>query len=52
MKTIALYAALDLHSSQSVLGCIDHEGNSQGWVRFATEAELLRKQVQALRKKG
>ncbi len=52
MKTIALYAALDLHSSHSVLGSMDDEGNSQGRVRFATEAETLRDQVQALRKKG
>lgn len=52
MKTNALYAALDLHSSQSVLGSMDHEGNSQGRVRFATEAETLRQQVQALKKKA
>jgi hypothetical protein len=39
MKTTALYAALDLHGSHSVLGSIDHEGNGQGRVRFATEAE-------------
>src|ERR1700730_8833912 len=52
MKTIALYAALDLHSSQSVLGSMDQEGNSQGRVRFATEAESLREQVRALRKKA
>ncbi len=52
MKAIALYAALDLHSSHSVLGSMDHEGNNQGQVRFATEAKSLRGQVQALRKKG
>ena len=52
MKAIALYAALDLHSSHSVLGSIDQEGNSQGQVRFATEAGLLREQLQALRKKA
>jgi hypothetical protein len=52
MKTIALYVALDLHSSQSVLGSMDQEGNSQGQVRFATEANSLREQVPALRKKG
>ena len=52
MKTIALYAALDLHSSHSVLGSIDQEGNSQGRVRFETEAESLREQVEALRKKA
>ena len=51
MKTIALYAALDLHSSQSVLRSMDHEGNNQRQVRFATEAKSLREQVQALRKK-
>jgi hypothetical protein len=52
MKTIALYAALDLHSSHSVLGSIDQEGKSQGQIRFATEADLLREQVGALRKKA
>ena len=52
MKTIALYAALDLHSSHSVLGSIDQEGNSQGRVRFETEAESLREQVETLRKKA
>lgn len=49
MKAIALYAALDLHSSHRVLGSMDQEGNSQGQVRFATEAESLRGQVRALR---
>src|SRR4051812_28708765 len=52
MKAIALYVALDLHSSHSVLGSMDQEGNSQGRVRFATEAESLREQVRALKKKG
>ena len=52
MKAIALYAALDLHSSHSVLGSMDDEGNSQGLVRFATEARSLREQVEALRKRG
>src|SRR6516164_5311220 len=48
MKT-PLYAALDLHSRYSVLGSMDHEGNSRPRLRFATEAEMLREQVEALR---
>jgi hypothetical protein len=52
MKMKPLYAALDLHCSQSVLGSIDHEGNSQGLAHFVTEAETLREHVLALRKKG
>lgn len=50
MKT-PLYAALDLHSRYSVLGSMDHEGNSRPRMRFATEAEVLREQVEALRQK-
>jgi hypothetical protein len=52
MQKSALYAALDLHSSNSVLGSIDHEGNSQGLVRFVTGAETLQSHVLALREKG
>jgi hypothetical protein len=52
MKKRALYAALDLHSQNSVLGSIDHEGNSQGLAHFVTEAETLRDHVRALRKRG
>lgn len=48
MKTKPLYAALDLHSAHSVLGSMDHDGKSQGQVRFATGAEALREQIMAL----
>jgi|GEM_PF-190226 len=47
-----LYAALDLHTGESILGSMDHEGNDQGRVRFATEAEALRTHLGALREKG
>jgi len=50
MKT-PLYAALDLHSRFSVLGSMDHEGRSERRKRFATEANMLRAQVEALKKK-
>ncbi len=46
-----LYAALDLHTGESVLGSMDHEGNDQGQVRFATEAEALQEHLGALRRK-
>jgi len=46
-----LYAALDLHTGESVLGSMDHEGNHQGYVRFATEGEALRVQLRALRRR-
>lgn len=46
-----LYAALDLHTGESVLGSMDHDGQSQGQVRFATGAETLREQLEALRQK-
>jgi len=52
MKKRPLYAALDLHSQNSVLGSIDHEGNSQGLAHFVTEAETLRDHVRVLRKWG
>jgi transposase len=44
-----LYAALDLHSEHSVLGSMDHDGNSLGRKRFATEAERLRGELKLLR---
>ena len=50
MKT-PLYAALDLHSAYSVLGSMDHQGRTQRRIRFATEAPMLRAQVEALRQK-
>jgi len=48
MKTKPLYAALDLHSAHSVLGSMDHDGKSQGQVRFATAEPALREQVLGL----
>ena len=44
MKT-PIYAALDLHTGQSVLGSMDHEGRTQPRTRFATQAEMLRLHV-------
>src|SRR5213593_5282402 len=46
-----IYAALDLHSRHSVLGSMDHEGQTQPRMRFATEANILRAQVERLRRK-
>jgi len=46
-----LYAALDLHSAYSVLGSMDHSGETQPRMRFATQAEILRAQVKALKHK-
>src|SRR5262249_42256487 len=46
-----IYAALDLHSRHSVLGSMDHEGQTQPRMRFATEANILRKEVGRLRRK-
>ncbi len=46
-----LYAALDLHSAYSVLGSMDHDGRTQPRMRFATQAEILRAQVKALKHK-
>jgi transposase len=51
MNTTPLYAGLDLHSDHSVLGSMDHDGNSLGQVRFATGAETLRLQVERLRQR-
>jgi hypothetical protein len=46
-----IYAALDLHSRMSVLGSMDHDGQTQPRMRFATEASLLRAQVERLRQR-
>ena len=46
-----LYAALDLHSRYSVLGSMDHDGKTQPRMRFATQVDMLRAQVEALRQK-
>jgi hypothetical protein len=46
-----IYAALDLHSRMSVLGSMDHDGQTQPRMRFATEANILRAQVERLRRK-
>jgi hypothetical protein len=51
MKTTPLYAALDLHSTSSVLGSMDHDGNLLGQTRFATAAETLQEAVALLVKK-
>jgi len=51
MKTPPLYAALDLHSTTSVLGSMDHDGNSLGRIRFLTEVETLKQQIAFLVKK-
>src|SRR5205809_4007908 len=44
-------AALDLHSRQSVLGSMNHDGQTQPPMRFSTEANILRTQVERLRRK-
>ena len=46
-----LYAALDLHSRYSVLGSMDHDGRTQPRMRFPTEANILRAEVERLRRK-
>ena len=46
-----IYAALDLHSGHSVLGSMDHDGQTQPRMRFPTEASILRAQVERLRRK-
>jgi hypothetical protein len=43
-----IYAALDLHSRRSVLGSMDHDGQTQPRMRFPTEANILRAQVERL----
>ena len=50
-KKSAVYAALDLHSRMSVLGSMDHDGQTQPRMRFATEANILRAEVGRLRQK-
>jgi transposase len=47
-----IYAALDLHSRMSVLGSMDHDGQTQPRMRFPTEANILRAQVERMRQKG
>src|SRR5438128_5127337 len=51
MKRTPLYAALDLHSTTSVLGSMDHDGNALGRTRFTTTAETLKQAVVLLVKK-
>src|SRR5437016_237899 len=46
-----LYAALDLHSRRSVLGSMDHDGQTQPRMRFPTEANILRAEVERLRQR-
>jgi len=46
-----IYAALDLHSRRSVLGSMDHDGQTQPRMRFTTEANILRAEVERLRRK-
>src|SRR5438093_12032896 len=41
-----IYAAVDLHSRRSVLGSMDHDGQTQPRMRFPTEANILRAQVE------
>lgn len=48
MKTKPIYAALDLHSTTSVLGSMDHECNCLGQRRFATRADTLTEEVARL----
>jgi transposase len=43
-----IYAALDLHSRRSVLGSMDHDGQTQPRMRFPTEANILRAEVERL----
>jgi hypothetical protein len=40
---------LDLHSRHSVLGSMDHDGQTQPRMRFPTEAKILRREVERLR---
>jgi hypothetical protein len=46
-----VYAALDLHSAYSVLGSMDHGGKTRPRTRFATQAELLRKEAARLKER-
>src|SRR5437773_5612245 len=50
-RSTPLYAALDLHSRHSVLGSLDHDGRTQPRMRFPTEANILRAQVERLRQR-
>src|ERR1700757_4707962 len=47
----AIYAALDLHSRMSVLGSMNHDGQTQPRMRFPTEANILRAEVERLRRR-
>jgi transposase len=47
-KPNPIYAALDLHSSNSVLGSMDHDGKSLGQAHFVTGAARLKEQVAGL----
>jgi hypothetical protein len=44
-----IYAALDLHSRRSVLGSMNHDGQTQPRMRFPTEATILQAEVELLR---
>jgi len=46
-----VYAALDLHSRHSVLGSMEHGGKTRARMRFPTEANILRAQVERLRRR-
>ena len=46
-----VYAALDLHSRHSVLGSMHHDGQTQSRIRFPTDANILRAQVERLRRR-
>src|SRR6187551_1386235 len=46
-----VYAALDLHSRHSVLGSMEHGGKTGARMRFPTEANNLRAQVERLRRR-
>jgi len=46
-----VYAALDLHSRHSVLGSMEHGGKTGARMRFPTEANILRAQVERLRRR-
>src|ERR1700745_309720 len=46
-----IYAALDLHSRRSVLGSMDHDGETQPRTRVPTEANILRAEVERLRQR-
>lgn len=47
-KPNPIYAAVDLHSSNSVLGSMDHDGKSLGRTHFVTRADTLKAEVMEL----